>query len=109
MILVSNGGTEQGEDAVAQGLGDVALIAMDGLHHELEGGVNDGAGLLGIQVTGEGGKPSQVSKEGGDGLALALGTTAGFQGLSFGLDALHQMLGRIANGSRVRSLESRVR
>jgi hypothetical protein len=37
-------------------------------------------------------KPSQVSKEGSDSLALALGTAAGFQGLSFGLDALGQVL-----------------
>src|SRR5881409_2750152 len=103
MILVSNGGTEQGEDAIAQGLRHIALIAMDSVHHELEGGVNDGAGLLGIQVTGEGGKPSQVCKEGGDGLALALCRTARFHRRLLGEDALRQMRGRVADwGSGVR-------
>ena len=50
MIFVGNRGAKQREDAIAQGLGHVALVAMHGLHHELQGRIDDAAGLLGVEV-----------------------------------------------------------
>jgi hypothetical protein len=32
---MGNGGAEQGKDAIARHLSDIALVAMDGIHHEL--------------------------------------------------------------------------
>jgi hypothetical protein len=40
---------EQREDAVPARLRDIALVAVHGVHHELEGRIDDGARLLGIE------------------------------------------------------------
>ena len=44
VIFVSDGRPEERKDAIAQGLGHVALIAMHGVHHELQSGIDDAAG-----------------------------------------------------------------
>src|SRR5262249_46526206 len=47
MIFVGQRRTEERKDAVAQRLGDIALVAVHGVHHELERRVNQGAASSG--------------------------------------------------------------
>ncbi len=49
---MSNGRTEEGQEAITQQTGDSALITEDGLDHVLEGSVDDLGPLLGVQITG---------------------------------------------------------
>ena len=73
MILVGNRRTEQGKDAIAQGLRDIALIAMHGIHHELQCGINNRPGFFGIEPFNQRRRAFEVSKQGGDGLPLTVG------------------------------------
>ena len=50
MILVGDRRAEDREDAVAGALHDVAVVAADRVDHQLERGIDDCAGLLGIEV-----------------------------------------------------------
>ena len=84
-----------------QRLGDIALVAMHGVHHELEGGINNGSGVFGIEVASEGSEAGQIGKERSDGLALAVGDPTGFQRRLLSPDALGKVLGGVANRSRV--------
>ena len=63
---------EQRHDAVAHHLVDGALVAMDGLHHPLEDGIEELARLLGIAVGEQLHRALEVGEEDGDLLALAL-------------------------------------
>src|SRR5262245_62897989 len=101
VILMRNWRPEQGKDAIAQRLSYIALIAMHGVHHELQGGVNDGAGFFGIEAFNESGRAFEISKEGSDGLALAVWCTTGFHGRLLGQDALGQMRRRVAHRARI--------
>ena len=85
---MSKGGTKQSKDAIARGPGHVALVAMDGIHHELEGRIDDRAGVLGIELLHEFYGAFDIGKEGSDGLALALRSAAGLHCLSFGQNTL---------------------
>jgi len=76
---------------------------MDGVHHELQHGVNEAAGLFRVKVVDEGGGASHVGKESGDGFALTLGRTSCLQGGLLGEDTLGKMLGGVARrGLRAR-------
>jgi hypothetical protein len=97
MVFVSNGGTEEGKDAVAGGLHDEALIAVDGVHHELEGGVNNESRLLRVEVFDEGSGVLDIGKEGGDRLALTIRTAPRFQRRLFGPDAFGEVGWRITS------------
>ncbi len=55
MIFMGNGRPEQGKDAISQGLGHIAVIAMDGVHHQLQCGVDNGPGLFGVESFNQGG------------------------------------------------------
>src|SRR5262249_46708175 len=46
----ARGGAEQRENTIAGGLGEVAVIVMDGVDHQLERRIDDGTGFLGIEV-----------------------------------------------------------
>ena len=46
MIFVGHRRTKQGHDAVAQDLIHRPFIAVDGVHHVAEGGIQEGLGLL---------------------------------------------------------------
>src|SRR5437762_6940090 len=46
MILVSQWCAEQSENTVASRLRDVTLVAMDGVHHDLQSWIDDSARLL---------------------------------------------------------------
>ncbi len=72
MIFVGDGGAEEGEDAVAQRLRDITVIAMHGVHHDLEGRVEGGARFFRIDSFDEGHRALEIGEEHGDGLALAL-------------------------------------
>ncbi len=50
VILVGEGGAEEGHYPIAHDLVDRALVAVDGLHHLLEDGVEELARLLGVAV-----------------------------------------------------------
>ena len=49
MILMRDRRAEQREDAITSGLHDVAVVAMGRIDHQLEGRIDDGARLLGIE------------------------------------------------------------
>src|SRR5262249_59282919 len=89
--------------AIAQGLGHIALIAMHRLHHEFKGGIDDTAGLLGIPVFEEIHGAFDVGEQSRDGLALAVGRTAGLQRRLLGEDTF----GEVARGVAARSLGTR--
>src|SRR5262249_13092411 len=50
MVLVSDRGTEQGEDAVTRRLRDVSAIAMHRLHHYAQHWIDNRARLFGIEI-----------------------------------------------------------
>ena len=88
MVFVGDGSAKEGEDAVAGGLHDEALIAMDRVHHQLQGRIDEAPGRFGIEAFNQGGGVFDVSKEGGNGLALTLGRTPCLQGGLLGEDTL---------------------
>ncbi len=98
---MGNGRPKQRKDAVAQSLGDITFVAMDRIQHELKGGVNEAAGVFRVEAFNEGSGAFEVGKQRRDGLALAGGRPTGFHGSVFGQDALGEMWGGVANGSRV--------
>jgi hypothetical protein len=71
---------------------------MDSSHHDLQGGIDDGAHGLGVKAVGQGGEAGRIGKEGGDDLALTSGSAAGLQGCSRGTDQLSEMGRSPANG-----------
>ena len=90
MVLMGQRRAEQRHDPVAHHLVDGALVAVDGLHHPLEDGVEKLAGLLGVAVGEQLHRALQVGEEHRDLLALALE-----RGLR-GEDLLGEVLGRVA-------------
>jgi hypothetical protein len=78
MILMGNWCAKQRKDAITKRLSDVALVAMHRVHHDLQGGIDDAAGVLGVEVFDKSSGTFEVSKEGGDGLALAIRRTPRF-------------------------------
>ena len=73
MVFVCDWCAEEGEDAVAGGLRDVAAVTLHRLHHQLECRIDDGAGFLGIEVLDQVHGAFEVGEQRGDDLALALG------------------------------------
>ena len=64
--------TEKREDTVAGGLHDVAVVAMDRIHHQRQRRIDSGARLFGVEVLHHLGGSLDVSEQGSDCLALAL-------------------------------------
>ena len=50
MILMGEGGAEEGHDAIPHDLVHRAFVAVDGVHHAFEDGIEDLARLLGVAV-----------------------------------------------------------
>ena len=50
MVFVGNGGTKQGHNAVAQHLVDGALEAVHGVHHMVEGRIEELLGGFGVET-----------------------------------------------------------
>src|SRR5207247_578231 len=96
-------------DAIAEGLGDIALVAMHRVHHQLESRVDNAAGFLRIEVFDEGSRVFDVSEESSDGLALTVGGSPRFQSCLLGPDTLGQV-GRSVTRRRLRfGLQKRYR
>jgi hypothetical protein len=72
MILMRKRRAEQGKDAIAQSLGDISVILMHGVHHELEGRIDDRSGLFGIEPFNQSGRAFEIGKQRRDRLALAV-------------------------------------
>jgi hypothetical protein len=71
-LLESERRPEQCHDPIAHHLVDGALVTVDGLHHQLEDGIEDLACFLGIAVGQQFHRALQVGEQHGDLLALAL-------------------------------------
>jgi len=99
VILVGERRAEEGHDAVAHDLVDGPFVAVDGLHHPLEHGIEDLARLLGIAVGEQLHGALEVGEEHGDLLALALQRCLGRQDL----------LCEVARGVGLRGGEARLR
>ena len=89
VILMGDRCAKERHDTVAHHLVDRTLIVMDRLHHPLEHGVEQLAGLLGVTVGKQLHRTLQVGEEDCDLLALALEGTSGRE------DLLREVLGRI--------------
>jgi hypothetical protein len=92
MILMSQRSPEERHDPVSHDLVDRALVAMDGLHHVLEDGVQKLAGFLGITVGQQLHRTLQVGKQDGDVLALAFESSL----------RREDLFGQVLRGIRVR-------
>src|SRR5262249_18707806 len=97
VVLVRDRRAEQRENAIPQSLRDIPLIAMNSVHHELQGRVNNGARLFGVEAFDERRGAFEISKQRGDGLALAVGGPARLHGCLLSGDALGQMWRRVAH------------
>src|SRR5262250_1757127 len=84
-------GTEQCHDAVAHDLVDRALVAVDGLHHQLEDGGENLAGLLGAAASEQLHRAFQIGEQHGHLLAFTLQCGPGPEDL----------LGQVPGGIRV--------
>ncbi len=89
VIFLRDRRAEQRHDAVAHHLVDGPLVAVDGLHHAFQDGVEKLASLLGIAVGEQLHRALEVGEEDRDLLTLA------FQGCLRGKDLLGEVLRRI--------------
>src|SRR5215469_5779630 len=71
MVFVRDWGPKQCKDAIAGRLHDVAVVAAARIDHELEGGIDDGARLLRVEVLLKFGRAFDIREQRGDGLAFA--------------------------------------
>ena len=71
MVLMGNGRTEQGHDAVAQHLVHRTLKAVYGVHHVVQSRVEELLGGFGVKIADEFGGVLEVGKQHCDLLALA--------------------------------------
>jgi hypothetical protein len=71
MVLVRDRRAEEREDAVAARVGHPAVVAVHGVRHHGEGGVDDAARVLGVEAIDQLHRPLDVGEQRGDGLALA--------------------------------------
>ena len=92
VILVGERRAEERHDPVAHDLVDRALVAVDGLHHALEHGIEELARLLGVAVGEQLHRALEVGEEHGDLLALAF--ERGLRG--------EDLLGEVLGGVRLR-------
>jgi hypothetical protein len=71
MVLVGEGGAEEGHDAVAHDLVDGTLVLVNGFHHALENGIQQLTRLFGVALGEQLHGSLEVGKQDGDLLALA--------------------------------------
>src|SRR5438477_12988358 len=72
MVLVCDRSPEQREDAIAGRLHDITVVAMGGVHHQLERGIDHRARLLGIEILHYLGGPLDIGEQRRDGLPLTV-------------------------------------
>ena len=85
VVFVGNGRAKQGHNAIAQHLIHRALEAVHGVHHAVDGGIEELLGGFGIETPDEFRRVLEVGKQHRDLLALA------FQGGAGGEDLLGQI------------------
>jgi hypothetical protein len=78
---VGNGGAKQGHNAIAQYLVHRALEAMHGVHHVVDGGVEELLGSFGVETANQLGRVLEVGKQHCNLLALACQGVPGSQDL----------------------------
>ena len=93
MVFVGDRGAKQGHDAVAQHLVDGALEAMHGVHHDVQGWVQEPPGLFRVKTLDQLRRAFDVGEEDRDLFALAFQSMAGCENL------LGEIPGRIGLGS----------
>src|SRR5260370_2022718 len=71
MVLMRNWSPEQGEDAVAGGLHDIAVVSMDRVNHPLRRRIDNRTGLPGVEVFHQLHRALNVREQRRDCLALA--------------------------------------
>src|SRR6266851_8073611 len=81
MVFVGNRGTEEGHNAIAEHLIHRALEAVHGVHHNMDGGVEELLGGFRVETPNEFSGVFEVGKEHGHLLALALKSGAGREDL----------------------------
>jgi hypothetical protein len=94
VVFVGDGGTEQGHNAIAEDLVDGALEAVHGVHHVVDGGVEELLGGFGIEAADEFGRVLEIGKQHRDLFALPGEDRTGRQ------DLVSKMGGRIGLGGR---------
>ena len=77
MIFVCEGRSEQRENTIACGLDDVAIVAAHCLDHQFQGGIDDAARLLRIEVCHQFGRSLDIGEQRGHCLALTIELTVG--------------------------------
>ena len=92
MVLVGQRSTEQRHDPVAHHLVDGPLVAVDGIHHVRDDGVQELSRVLGIPIGEELHRALEIGEEDGDLFALA------FEGAPGGQDLLGEMRRRVGLG-----------
>jgi hypothetical protein len=90
MIFVGERGAEQRHDPVAHHLVDCPLVAVDGLHHAFEHGIENLPRLFGISIGKQLHRALEIGEEDGDLFAFSLERRFGRQ------DLLGEVLGGIA-------------
>ena len=93
MIFVREWGAEERHNAIAQHLVDGAFVAVHGVHHALQRGIEELLGGFGVEVGDQLHGAFEVGKQHGDLLAFA------FQGAAGGEDFLREIgwgVGRVA-------------
>jgi hypothetical protein len=98
VILVGKGGAKEGHNPVAHDLVHGALVAVDGLHHPLEDGIEKLPSFLGVPVGKQLHRAFEVREQHGDLLPLA------FEGCLRRQDAF----GEVPGGVSVRGREPRL-
>ena len=77
MVLVGDGRAKQRHDAIAQHLVHRALEAVHGVHHAVQGRIEELLGGFGVEVADQFRRVLEVGKQHGDLLALAFQGAAG--------------------------------
>ena len=92
MIFVGHRGAEERHNAIAHDLVHRAFVAVHGVHHGVQGRVEERLGLFRVEVADQLGGAFQVGKQHGDLLAFA------FQGALGRQDLLGEIRGGVGEG-----------
>src|SRR5262249_57862940 len=95
--LGGRGRAKQGQEPTARHIVHRALKPVHGVHHALQGRIEEGLGDFGVEVTDQLGIPFEVGKQYGDLLALTLHGAAGRENL---LSEIGRRVGERGRGVR---------
>jgi alkanesulfonate monooxygenase SsuD/methylene tetrahydromethanopterin reductase-like flavin-dependent oxidoreductase (luciferase family) len=97
-FVVCDRGAKQGKDAIAQGLRDIPLIAMHGVHHQLQSGINDRPRFFRIESFDQCSRTFEIGKERRDSFALAVRSPTRLQRPLLGPNAVGEVRWGITGG-----------